>query len=214
MKLYFHPMSGNSRRVLLVAAHLEIPLERIVVDLAAGEQRGAPHVQRNPNARVPVLDDNGFLLWESRAIMLYLAEQTPGQMLLPTDPHGRADVQRWLFWCAVHMAPANTVLVYERVVKAIAGRGETDPVEVARGEALVAQAAPILDAHLAGKTWVSQDRVTLADYSLAASFALAGPARLPIQDYAHLRAWLGRVQELPAWQQTQPPTPPPRNPGD
>ncbi|MEO8700557.1 MAG: glutathione S-transferase family protein [Kofleriaceae bacterium] len=210
MKLYFHPMSGNSRRALLVATHLDIPLERIVVDLAKGEQRGAPHLDRNPNGRVPVLDDNGFVLWESRAIMQYLADKTPGQTLLPLDPAGRADVTRWLFWCAVHMSAANTVLVFENFVKAIAGRGAPDPVEVARGEALVAQTAPVLDAHLAGKTWVAQDRLTLADLSLASSFALAGPARLPIAPYANIQAWLGRVQELDAWKRTAPQMPPAR----
>jgi glutathione S-transferase len=209
MKLYFHPMSGNSRRVLLVASHLDVPLERVLVDLPKGEQRGAPHLGRNPNGRVPVLDDDGFLLWESRAIMQYLAEKTPGQTLLPTEARGRADVSRWLFWCAAHMAPANTILVFENFVKPLTGRGPADPAEVARGEALVAQHAPVLDAHLAGKTWVAQDRLTLADFSLAASFALAGPARLPIGDYANLRAWLGRVQELEAWKRTAPPAPPP-----
>jgi glutathione S-transferase len=209
MKLYFHPMSGNSRRVLLVATHLDVPLERIMVDLPKGEHRETPHLGRNPNGRVPVLDDDGFVLWESRAIMLYLAEKTPGQTLLPTDAHGRADVHRWLFWCAAHMAPASTVLVFENFVKAVTGRGPADPAEVARGEALVAQFAPVLDAHLAGKTWVSQDRLTLADFSLASSFALAGPARLPIAPYANLRAWLGRVQGLDAWKRTAPPAPPP-----
>jgi len=209
MKLYFHPLSGNSRRVLLVATHLDVPLERVVVDLAKGEQRDAPHLSRNPNGRVPVLEDGGFVLWESRAIMQYLAETTPGQTLLPTDARGRADVSRWLFWCAAHMSPAATILVLEHVVKAVTGRGPADPAEVARGEALVAQYAPVLDAHLAGKTWVAQDRLTLADFSLAASFALAGPARLPIADYANLRAWLGRVQELDAWKRTAPPVPPP-----
>jgi glutathione S-transferase len=208
MKLYFHPLSGNSRRVLLVAAHLEVPLERVLVDLTKGEQKGAPHLSRNPNGRVPVLEDDGLVLWESRAIMQYLAEKTPGQTLLPTDPRARADVNRWLFWCAAHMAPANTVVVFENFVKARTGRGPADPAEVARGEGLVAQYASILDAHLAGKSWVAQDRLTLADFSLAASFALAGPARLPIAGYAHLRDWLGRVQELDAWKRTAPPAPP------
>ena len=205
MKLYFHPMSGNSRRVLLVATHLGVPLERVVVDLTQGEQRQPPHLQRNPNGRVPVLDDDGFVLWESRAIMQYLADKTPGQTLLPADPRGRAEVSRWLFWCAAHMAPANTVLVFEHFVKAVTGRGPADPAEVARGEALFAQAAPVLDAHLAGKAWVALERVTLADYSLAAGFALAGPAHLPIGGYANLRAWLGRVEELDAWKRTAPP---------
>lgn len=206
MKLYFHPMSGNSRRALLVAAHLDVSLERVVVDLTKGEQRGAPHLHRNPNGRVPVLEDDGLLLWESRAIMQYLSDKTPGQTLLPTDPWGRAEVNRWLFWCAAHMAPANTILVQENFVKELMGRLK-DPAELARGEALFAQYAPILDAHLAGRTWVALDRVTLADYSLAAGFALAGPARLPVADYPNVRAWFGRVQELDAWQRTTPPAP-------
>ncbi|GMU01555.1 glutathione S-transferase [Corallococcus caeni] len=209
MKLYFHPLSGNSRRVLLVAAHLDIPLERILVDLTTGKQREVSYLGINPNGRVPVLDDGGFVLWESRAIMVYLAEKTPRQTLLPTDAQGRADVNRWLFWCSSHMAPANTVLVQENFVKQRTGRGPPDPVEVARGEALFAQTAPVLDSHLAARTWVAQDRLTLADFSLAASFALAGPARLPLEGYANLRAWLGRVQELEAWQRTAPPMPPP-----
>jgi glutathione S-transferase len=207
MKLYFHPMSGNSRRVLLVAAHLDIALERVVVDLTKGEQRGAPHLHRNPNGRVPVLEDEGFVLWESRAIMQYLADKTPGQTLLPTDPRGRAEVNRWLFWCAAHMAPANTILVQENFVKELMGRPK-DPAELKRGEELFAQYAPILDAHLAGRTWVALDQPTLADYSLAAGFALAGPARLPVADYANVQAWFGRVQELDAWQRTAPPAPP------
>ena len=208
MKLYFHPLSGSSRRVLLVATHLEVPLERIVVDLPKGEQRGAPHVERNPNARVPVLDDDGFVLWESRAIIEYLAERTPGQTLLPTDARGRADVSRWLFWCAAHMGPANSILVLENFVKPLSGRGPADPAEVARGEAMFAQAASVLEAQLAGGKWVAQDRLTLADFSLAASFALAGPARLPIAGYPNLVSWLGRMQELDAWKRTTPPAPP------
>ncbi|MBZ4399705.1 glutathione S-transferase family protein [Myxococcus sp. MISCRS1] len=207
MKLYFHPMSGNSRRVLLVATHLDVPLERVMVDLPKGEQRAASHLGRNPNGLVPVLDDDGFLLWESRAIMQYLVELTPGQTLLPTEARGRADVSRWLFWCSAHMAPACTILVQENFVKAMTGRGPPDPAEVARGEALFAKYARLLDEHLAGKTWVSQERLTLADFSLAAGFALAGPARLPLGDFPNVRTWLGRVQELEAWKRTAPTLP-------
>ena len=205
MKLFFHPLSGNSRRVLLVATHLEIPLERVLVDITKGEQKGAPHLNRNPNGRVPVLDDDGFVLWESRAIIQYLAEKTPGQTLLPTDARGRADVSRWLFWCAAHNGPTMTILVHENFVKPLMGR-PVDPVELARGEELFAQCASLLDTHLADKKWIAQDHLTLADYSLAASFALAGPAKFPIASYKHLLAWLGRVQELDAWKRTAPPT--------
>jgi len=200
MKLYFHPFSGSSRRVLLTAAHLDLPLERIVVDLPTGEHRGEAHASRNPNRRVPVLDDNGFLLWESRAIMQYLAE---GTALYPGEKRARADVNRWLFWCAAHMSPTNTVFVVENFVKARAGR-EPDPVELARGEALAKEHYAVLDGHLAGKTWIAQEQLTLADFSIAATFALVGPAKLPVESYGNLRAWLERVQELAAWRQTTP----------
>lgn len=202
MKLYYHPQSGNSRRVLLTAAHLQLSLEKVLVNLASREQKAESHLARNPNGRVPVLEDHGFVLWESRAIMIYLCDKTPGQQLLPVEPRAKADVMRWLFWCANHMQPAAGVLMFENLVKQLTGRGPADPVEVARGEALFAQFCPVLDAHLAGRDWVAQDRVTLGDYSLAASFAAAGPARMPIQGYANLQAWLSRVQELPVWKQT------------
>jgi glutathione S-transferase len=102
------------------------------------------------------------------------------------------------------MAPANALLVQENFVKGLTGRGAPDPGEVARGDALFHASAKVLDAHLADRTWVALDRVTLADYSLAAGFALAGPARFPIGDYVHLRAWLQRVEALDAWQRTTP----------
>ena len=206
MKLHYHPLSGNSRRVLLVAAHLDIRLQRVVVDLVKGEQRGEAHRALNPNARVPVLEDEGFVLWESRAIMVYLTEKVAEQTLMPADARGRAEVNRWLFWCAAHMAPANTILVQENLVKGFRGQAP-DPAEVARGEALFSQHAPVLDAQLAGRSWIALDRLTLADFSIAASFALAGPARFPMASYVNLRSWLERVQDLDAWKQTAPPAP-------
>jgi len=204
MRISYHPLSGSSRRVLLVAAHLGIPFEQVVVDLAKGEQRGQAHRALNPNARVPVLEDDGLVLWESRAIMVYLTDKVSKQTLMPAEARGRAEVNRWLFWCAAHMGPANTILVQENVVKSIRGQ-KPDPVELARGEALFALYAPVLDAQLAGRSWVTLDRLTLADFSIAASFALAGPARFPMASYANLRAWLERVQELDAWKRTAPP---------
>jgi glutathione S-transferase len=112
-------------------------------------------------------------------------------------------MNRWLFWCAAHLAPANASIVRENFVKPLKGEA-TDPAELARGLAAFAQHAPILDARLVGKSWIANDGLSLADFSLAAGFALAGPAKLPIADYPNLRAWLGRVQALDAWQRTAP----------
>lgn len=204
MKLYYNPMSGNSRRVLLTASHLQLPLERVLIDLAKLEQKTDSHLARNPNGRVPVLEDDGFILWESRAIMIYLCDKTPGQTLLPTEPKAKADVNRWLFWCANHMQPTASIFMFENVVKGLTGRGAPDAGELARGEALLAQLGPVLDSHLADHQWLAQNRLTLADFSVASSFAAAVPAKMPIQKYANIQAWLARVQELDAWKQTAP----------
>ena len=85
MRLYYHPLSSNSRRVVVTAIHLGVELEFVVVDLVAGEHRSAEYLRRNPNGKVPLLDDDGFLLWESHAIMQYLADRSGGQAIYPQD---------------------------------------------------------------------------------------------------------------------------------
>jgi glutathione S-transferase len=205
MRLYYNPLSGNSRRARIAALLLGTDLELALVDVPRGEQRQPPHLQRNPNGRVPVLDDDGFLLWESRAIIQYLADKTPGQSLYPTDARARADVNRWLFWDAAHLAQGVAALVFERLVKRVTGRGEPDPIEIKRGEGILAQFLPVLEGQLAGKTWVAQDRITLADVSLGTTLALAAPAGIDLGMYPSIRAWHGRIRELDAWTATEPP---------
>src|SRR5262245_37217357 len=117
MRLYHHPMSSNARRARMTAIHLGTKLDLVVVDLGNGEQRRPDFLRLNPNGQVPVLDDDGFVLTESHAIMQYLADTTPGQTLYPEDVRARADVNRWLFWSAYHFQPAISVLGWERVVK-------------------------------------------------------------------------------------------------
>ncbi|WP_229419109.1 glutathione S-transferase family protein [Pseudoduganella flava] len=78
MRLYLHPISSNARRVLLTAAHLGLQPEIVEIDLtSAGDRRRL--VELNPNSKIPVLEDDGFVLWESCAIMQYLADQTPAR---------------------------------------------------------------------------------------------------------------------------------------
>src|SRR5262249_28913576 len=130
MRLLYHPMSPNSRRALMTAIQLGMPIERVLVDLRKGEQKSPEYLKLNPNGKVPTLDDDGFVLWESRAIMMYLADKTPGQTLYPQELRARADVNHWLIWDAVHFSPSVQVLTYERVVKAMLGFGEADPHEI------------------------------------------------------------------------------------
>ena len=202
MRLYPHPISSNARRVVMAAKLLGTPLELVEVDLMdAGDRRRLAEI--NPNGKVPVLQDGAMLLWESCAILQYLADCTPEQTLYPQDAAARADVNRWMFWACQHFAPAVSVLTWERVWKGMVGAGPTDPLEVARGERELAECAAVLDGHLAGREWLAGKSLSLADIAVAPPLMYTAMAQLALADYPNLQAWFGRVQALEAWQQTE-----------
>jgi glutathione S-transferase len=188
----------------MTALHLDAKVELVAVDLSKGAQRRPEFLRLNPNGKVPVLDDDGFVLWESHAIMQYLADKTPGQTVYPLEARARADVNRWLFWSAHHFQPAASVLNWEHNVKAMIGLGAPDPAAVKRGEELIVPLAAVLDEHLVGRTWVAQDKVTLADLALATPLMTMDRAKLPVKDRPNLMRWFARVQELDAWKRTNP----------
>ena len=202
MQLYYHPISSNARRVLLAADHLGIQLDLIETNLMSeADRRRLAEV--NDNNKIPVLVDDGFVLWESCAIMQYLADSKPGQSVYPAYPLARADVNRWMFWACQHFAPAISVLAWQRLWKKMVTGDDADANEVARGTAELARAAAVLDKHLATRRWLVWDGVTLADYAVAAPLMYLERARLPLEAYPHLLAWFGRVQALPAWRNTE-----------
>lgn len=201
MRLYHNAYSSNSRRVVMTAHHLGIPLELVSVDLMSPADR-EKLVRINPNSKIPVLEDGDLMLWESCAIMQYLTERVPGQTLYPAEPRARADVQRWLFWCVQHFSPAIGIVVWENHIKAMIGAGDADPHEVARGELQLAQFARVLDDHLSHREWICGDGLTLADLAIAAPLMASEQGKLPVRQYRHLQAWFARVRMLDAWRAT------------
>jgi glutathione S-transferase len=202
MRLYHHPLSSNARRAVMIALHLGVDVELVLVDLAKGEQKKPAFLRLNPSGKVPVLEDGDFALTESHAIMQYLADKTPGQTVYPTEVRARADVNRWLFWNAAHFTPAVAILNWEHAVKRFLGLGDPDPAAVQKGEGLVTELGKLLDAHLAGKKWITQDALTLADIAVATPFDAIDRAKLPVRDFKNVMAWLERVQALDAWKKT------------
>lgn len=189
MKLYDFPFSPNSRKVRAVAYELGIPLDFVRVDLFEGAQRAPEFLARNPNGRVPVLEDGDFVLWESTAIMQYLAR---GSALVPTDPRGAAEMQRWIAWQLAHLGPAMSKVAFERLVKRALKRGEPDPARIAEGTAEFMAMATILDGALAGHEFVAGP-LTLADFALAAHVSLAGACELDLSRHRNVTAWLARM---------------------
>lgn len=205
MKLYYHPASPFARKPRIAARLLGIELEAQVVDLFSGEGRSPDFLALNPNGKVPTLQDGDFVLWESNAIVQYLAAKAPESTLFPGDARSRADILRWQFWESSSWAPACAVFVDENVLKPMMGRGEPDPVELAKGAEKFHRCAKTLDAHLATRPWLLGDVLTLADVSVAAVMMYAEAGKYPLADYPHIEAWFARIKELPAWKATEPP---------
>jgi len=205
MKLYYHPASPFARKVLLAAALLGIEMETQLVDLFAGEGQAPDFLRLNPNGKVPTLVDGDFTLWESNAIIQYLAAQTPGTPLLPADGRGRTDILRWQFWEASSFTPACMVYVWENLLKPMLGQGEADPVELKKGEEKFHRAAKVLDAHLSAHPWLIGDTLTLADISVAPALMYAERGHYPLEGYPHIAAWFDKIKQLPAWAATEPP---------
>lgn len=205
MRLYYHPFSSNARRAVMTTIELGTPVELVLVDLPKREQRQPAYLARNPAGRVPLLEDGSVILPESHAIMLYLVAQSAGQTLYPSDLAGQAQVNRWMFWCSAHFQPAISVLNWELFVKKVAGLGEPDPAEIARGERLVQEVASLLDSHLASREWVAGNNMTLADLSIATPLMTMKQAKLPVAQFKHLQSWFARMQGRESWQRTNPP---------
>ncbi|SMC19574.1 glutathione S-transferase [Andreprevotia lacus DSM 23236] len=202
MRLYHHPMSASARRAVMTVLHLGAPVELVEVGNISLPDERAKLLQRNPNGKIPVFEHGDFVLWESYAIMQYLCDLTPGQTLYPATLQARVDVNRWLFWCAQHWSIALGALAWENCMKGMLGMGERDAVVVQRAEVDAVRLGKVLDDHLATRTWLVGEQVTLAEYALAAALGYQEQGRMPLQQFAHLQAWFQRVQALPAWQQT------------
>ena len=189
MKLYDFPFSPNCRKVRAVAYELGIALEHEHVDLLTGGSRTPAFLARNPNGRVPVLEDGDLILWESTAIIRYLAAGSP---LAPAAPRAAAEVDRWIAWQLAHLAPAMSKVAFEKIVKRLTGRGAPDAARVAEGTSEFARLTEILDGALADREFVA-GRLTLADFALAAHYSLAAAAGLDIPPHRRVESWLARV---------------------
>jgi glutathione S-transferase len=204
MKLYYHPASPNGRRAILTLRQLGLEAEEVVVDFARGDLTTPEYTKLNPNQKIPTLVDGDFVLWESNAIMQYLASKKPEAGLLPRDERGRADVLRWQCWNMNHFAPAVGTFNWENLLKGMFGAGEPDAAKLAQAEKELPRYAKILEAQLASHNYVTGNQLTVADLSIASTLMYRMPARVPLEPYPNVRRFIESIEALPAWKSTQP----------
>ena len=191
MKLYYHPLSGHSHRARLFVSLLGLPHDLIEVDLASGAHKTPEFLALNLFGQVPVLDDDGTIVADSNAILVYLAKKHGRTEWLPEDPRGAAAVQRWLSVAAGEVAygPAAARLV------SVFGSKHNPEEVIGRAHSLL----KTVNAHLSNRAWLAGERPTIADVAIYSYLARAPEGNVDLSDYPHVNVFLRRIEALPGF---------------
>jgi len=198
MKVYGHPASTCTRKVLCALAEKGVEFEFVLVDIMKGAQKTPEHLALQPFGVVPVLDDDGFVLYESRAILRYLDAKYGG--LTPADLKDRGLMEQWISVEQSYFSPPAMKAVLEIFFSPMKGATPDQDV-IAKGKADAAKALDVLERGLAGKEY------------LAGTFSLAEITYAPYVQYLfdtglgdivtarpNVAAWWSRVSERKSWQ--------------
>lgn len=196
LKLYYAE-TLNPRKACAAAKFLKAPVDLVFVDLAKGEQRTETFRQLNPNAAVPVLQEDGGTLWEANAIMCRLSDIV-GSDFWPVDDR-QVDVMKWLSWDSAHFTRFGGTLYFEKLVRPAIGLGDPDARIVEQATAAFRRSARIFDDHLRHSRWAAGETPTVADFALGAALPFAAPAEIPVGDFLNVSRWYERLCGLDGW---------------
>ena len=191
IKLYNFPRSGHAHRVELMLSLLQLPTELIFVDLAKGAHKQADFLALNSFGQVPVIDDQGVVLADSNAILVYLAQKYGNGKWLPRDPIGAAKVQRWL---SVAAGPITFGPGRARLITVFAA-----PYNAQEVIAYAHSWLKLIDQELGATPYLVGSEPTIADIAAYSYIAHAPEGNVSLDDYANIRAWLARIEALPGF---------------
>ncbi len=198
MKIYWIKAQAP-RRVLALVKHLGINAELIEMDLMAGAMKTPTYSAINPNMKAPTLVDGDLILWESSAIMAYLCTKAGSDMWPAHNPAEQIEVLRWLSWNNCHWAPAVAPFYFEHVVKPTFKIGEPDTAALKGKTDDFFRWAKVFDAHLAGRSYVACERLTIADFQLASMATYWRESEMPLEQFQNIVSWIDGLLRIPAW---------------
>jgi len=192
LKIWGRINSANVKKVVWAAEELSVPFERIDAGRQFGVVGTPEYRALNPNGLVPTIEDDGFVLWESNAIMRYLASKAGAEALYPSALQARAEVERWLDWQATTLQPTLGP-AFHGLIRTPAAERNPVAIEAARQktEALL----PILEARLAASRFVAGDQFTLADIAVGCSVHLWLNLELPRTAHPAIEAWYAALRQ-------------------
>jgi len=189
MELFEIVPSGNCHKVRLLLSLLQVPYQSVQVNVANLEQKSAPFLKMNPFGQVPVLKDGETVVWDSQAILLYLARQYAAPSWLPLDAVILSRVMEWLSVAANEVARGpNLLRVHYKLGRAIA---------LEDAQQFTAGVLQVLEQHLKSGDWLAAEHITIADIAVYPYIALAPEGRIDLTPYPAICRWLSRIQALP-----------------
>jgi glutathione S-transferase len=190
LKIWGRTDSPNVQKVMWCVHELGLPYERIDAGHEFGLVKEPWYLAMNPNGLIPTIDDDGFVLWESNAIVRYLCGRHSAGNLSPTEARGFADADRWMSWQGSTLGPVMRRIVFEII------RTPAAQQDAGRVGALLAEAAKIwtiLDRHMAGRAFVMGPRLTMADFVFGPHLRLWLTYPIARPELRHLAAWHDRI---------------------
>jgi len=198
MKIFGHPASTCTRKVLMTANENKAQYEFVLVDFAKGEHKQPAHLARQPFGQVPALDDDGFQMYESRAMARYIDSKSGGA-LTPKELHERAEMEQWISIETSNFSPHAMKFIYQHVFR----REQTPDVLKAAGERLDF-ALKTLDRRLSESPYLAGKTLSLADvcYAPYLEYLSGTPAAGKITEHPNVARWWGEISARPAWKKT------------
>ncbi|HWU87230.1 MAG TPA: glutathione S-transferase family protein [Kofleriaceae bacterium] len=204
MKLYTNKLSPNCRKVHALAAHLGVALEQVTVNLGSGDHKKPEYLAINPNGKVPSLVDGSTKLWESNALLCYVAGHGTGDTTTWPKSDARYDILRWMFWEQSSLAPVLSALIGEKIFKPMRG-GQPDAAVIEASLNKFRHQAAVLNGELASRKFLIGDTVTIADFSVGVWFGYRDICGLPVQEFGHIERWLGDLAQVKGADELAPP---------
>ena len=197
MRLYVGKRSGNSHRAQLFLSVLGVAYEEVDLGYDETSLRSAEFREKNPRGQVPVLEVDGRFIWDSQAILVYLARRFGGEDWLPTDPDGMAEVMQWL---AVSENEHLFGIAQARISNTFTDGNERFVfVPLDRAQRLSQRGFEIMEGRLRSNDWLALDRPTIAEMACFTYPALAHEGAIDVAPYCAVVAWMDRVRALPGF---------------
>jgi len=195
MKLYTHPLSGNAYKVELLLSHLGAEFEKINIDIFKGENRAEEFRKLNPNCKIPVLVDSDFVMWESNAILFYIARKFAPNPYLPEDLGAFGKVAQWVVFGKTTL---DTPLALARFWTKYLPAEKVDEGALVQKRTEGKAALEILNGALKNREFLS-DVYTIADIACYPYVALANEGEIDISLYPEVSNWIGRIESQPGF---------------